>query len=461
MIIKLWKNFSKRSNSTKQPSTAGIEINAFLKQPTSIESPSFIIQSRDFEYNYCQAFGHYYFITDITSINNDQIKIDCKQDVLATWRDNIRNSTQFIMYSASDYNVWLPDSRITMQADLSKAYYNATGTPITNTGCYALTIANDSPGGTGLTTTYILTSSQITELAKYFNSTLTGDALAWLQNRFLNPFDAIISCIWLPIAYNSIAASEVQPKIGKDVITDITGNVKRLAPGTMVYSDTSLINFDHDIEDFRISAPYEKMQLYIPFYGFYDLNPIDFNAKVKLKYYIDLVSGDTTIYICSVNAADTDFIRNTINFNMGVTCALSQVTRTGDGAVASLGGVAGGVLTAVGASTGVGVATGIITATASAGNAAISANNVTTSVKGSISGRSMIYELTPYLMITHYASTDPAELTTTQGRPLMAERLLSTLSGFCQCADASVSIPGLSGDRDEINSLLNSGIYLE
>ena len=47
------------------------------------------------------------------------------------------------------------------------------------------------------------------------------------------------------------------------------------------------------------------------------------------------------------------------------------------------------------------------------------------------------------------------------GRPLAEVKTISTLSGFVQCADAKLAIPGHAEEMVEVNTLLNSGIFYE
>jgi hypothetical protein len=52
--------------------------------------------------------------------------------------------------------------------------------------------------------------------------------------------------------------------------------------------------------------------------------------------------------------------------------------------------------------------------------------------------------------------------TRTLGRPLYEYRTLSGLSGFCQCANASLSLPGAYSEEEiAAEQMLNGGIYLE
>ena len=66
MQLLLFKNFSKRRNSTKQvDDSTGIVTDVVLKQGTSIESPVFLIQGVDLEVNYAKFNNHYFYIDDI------------------------------------------------------------------------------------------------------------------------------------------------------------------------------------------------------------------------------------------------------------------------------------------------------------------------------------------------------------------------------------------------------------
>ena len=82
MNIYVWSNFTKKRNSTLQP-TGGTSKTVHLKEQTSIEKPSFILAEPMPNYNYVQAFGNYYFVTDIINLKSpyplvpSQLKCPC------------------------------------------------------------------------------------------------------------------------------------------------------------------------------------------------------------------------------------------------------------------------------------------------------------------------------------------------------------------------------------------------
>ena len=105
---------SKRRNSTLQP-TLSASYDCILKQPVSIDNPTFIIQDSSFNMalNYAKWENTYYFIDRIVSVRNNVWEVSCVIDVLATYKTEILASTQYVCYSASHTpSVWLSDTRI-------------------------------------------------------------------------------------------------------------------------------------------------------------------------------------------------------------------------------------------------------------------------------------------------------------------------------------------------------------
>lgn len=100
MELILFKNFTKKRNSTKQPvDSTGTMVEIYLKQNTSIEQPVFILSGNlaDFlDVNYCKFSNSYYYVDDIIVTNNNVLEIYASMDALATMRAYIGNSEQYI-----------------------------------------------------------------------------------------------------------------------------------------------------------------------------------------------------------------------------------------------------------------------------------------------------------------------------------------------------------------------------
>lgn len=448
MTIKYWTSFSKRKNSTKQP-TGGTQIDVNLKAGTSLENPVFILSAADaFNIVYVQAFGHYYFVSDVRHINNNVTEVSCTQDVLATYKSVITGSQQYVLRSASDYDVKIPDSNVSMRAEQSVVDTGGAVSNLSTQGLYALTVANEK-ASSGYACTYILDASGMRALAVYLNSTITDSLADWFAVRYKSVFDAIISCVWIPVSISAVGLGKCATEnifLGN---TDTGISALKLADITPLKCESALVNLTWKYNDFRMAGPYTKVSLYVPLYGCVDVNPLDIIDGVELESYVDCITGDVTTYLLGKNGANTKLI-STLNYNIGVNCALSQTIQGGAGTITSLASAA---VSAAG-----GNAYGALSGLA---GAAFDAFHTNVSVKGSVSGRSMISVLAMGLTVYYMETTDPAELLNTHGRPCMGYRTLSALSGFTQCSNAQISISGPDEDRVAIENFMNGGFYLE
>ena len=63
--------------------------------------------------------------------------------------------------------------------------------------------------------------------------------------------------------------------------------------------------------------------------------------------------------------------------------------------------------------------------------------------------------------VAHDTVIEPSDMATTMGLPTMKPMTLSSLSGYCQCANAHVAAAAESQELDQIDMYLNSGFYIE
>lgn len=98
-------------------------VNGVQKQSdTTVLNPIFVLSLDNFEYNYCYVplFKRYYFINEITKQYNKFTKIDCKVDVLTTYKDSILLSSGILKRSL-DYNKYIDnDYQTEVRKQLSK-----------------------------------------------------------------------------------------------------------------------------------------------------------------------------------------------------------------------------------------------------------------------------------------------------------------------------------------------------
>ena len=112
---------NKRINSTKRPDlSSGKELTVQLKDEISFENPVFKIKSDviggtftpvAFNYAYAPYWMRYYFITDWKFINGCW-ECYCSVDVLASFKNQINNTTAYVIRSSSNYDTNIIDTFI-------------------------------------------------------------------------------------------------------------------------------------------------------------------------------------------------------------------------------------------------------------------------------------------------------------------------------------------------------------
>lgn len=464
MTINIWNNFSKRKNSTKQPSDAGTSVTVNLKEGTSIEKPTFLLSGDLFSCNYVQAFNHYYFVDDIKSVRNGLTEIDCSMDVLATFKTEIGSYNALIERSASFYDNKYPDPAVAIKNDvIITEIEEGTSGFFYDTGWFLVSVLNNVGSGTGFTVQYFMDSTNLKKLAQYVNTDWGSGAsittvTQWLQATFLRTADCIIDCIWIPVSSTQFTGSctyESSITIGVDQIAGCAGyRLDHPHVAMNVYS----ITVPHTYSDFRKYGPYTQCKVYLPGYGIVEFNPADLDGNIlKLAFLLDVSTGDVAVFL---SGSDAEKAISSYTYNVAVSCPVGKVSSDVTGfmssGLATSAMIAGAMALPNKFSTAAGIATG-----ASAINTIASMVGVTGSVHGSKGGRAIIQELDIHVTVIAKSTQDPASVTPESGRPCMAQHTISTCSGFVKCVNAAVDIPGMSSEKDQVNDFLNNGFYYE
>lgn len=472
MTINYWTSFSKRKNSTKQPSS-GTSATVQLKDGTSIESPVFLLSGDLFNITYVKAFGHYYFVTDIKSVRNGLTEIYCRMDVLATFKTAIGSYTAFVERSGYASQAKIPDPLVVMLNDENVLTNVASGLSVfAPGGIYILSVINEKGSHCGFTSYYMISAGMLELLAKYCTTSWNSNNpnigfTEWLQSTFLKTFDSVIDCIWVPFSLASVPSGKTTYEtlnIGVDDVYVQDSGGSSFAVGGYRFTDicvghdTITVDIPHTYTDFRKGAPYSMGRLFIPGYGIVEFNPLDFDDdKIYMAFDIDYATGDVACFLKDSNSC----VVAAYTYNVAVQCPIGKVGADAKGTISGIFSTAGGVAMTVATHGASAVASGL-GATAGAINSIASAAAPTVSVKGGKGGRALAnHGLDPICTVIEKLTTDPLDLNDRSGRPLMGVYQLSNLSGYIKCADASVPINGMDAERDEVNSFLNSGFYYE
>lgn len=459
MLAILYKNFSKRRNSTKQPS-AGVEyksIEVHLKEDTSKETPVFIIHGTiEEEYNYMLWNNHYYYISDVVSISNDLIEVHTIQDVLATYKEEIGNYNAFVERSASNFDFMISDPYLSAKQDIanaSNAQTEVIGVSQTG-GAFVCRIVGGS--GTGINT-YVAESleafAHIFDRDTYIERA-DLEPVEFAGLLIFNPFDYVVSLSYMPLPLNLFAThgeQVTQIKVKWFSVGTNGQTVYRITDTSLVYSVKSLNVPTNLYTDFRKYHPqFTRYTMYIPGVGMQTLPP-EFTAyELQVAQEIDLLTGDIFYQFKALNAgALTDATLLTYQGN------ISTQLQIGSDAFNITG------LTESAAMTGVAFAGG--NPTAGVFSAISTINNLITppiSVNGSQTS-GIATRTIKHIIVSLYNYVSAEYATNKVGRPLYKNVLINTLSGFVKCGGASIEIDGLVGDKEEINDYLNTGFYYE
>lgn len=114
MTITLYKNESEKNKINKILTTVAT-LTGTLRDSSSIINPDIVIEYDNptgFNYCYIDAFNRFYFVTNITVINNKLLKLSLKVDVLESFKTSILAQNIIIDKSTSNVDEYLPDDNL-------------------------------------------------------------------------------------------------------------------------------------------------------------------------------------------------------------------------------------------------------------------------------------------------------------------------------------------------------------
>lgn len=466
MNIRTWSNFSKRKNSTKQP-TGGTTATVSLKESTSIESPTFILTGDDFNVNYIQAFGHYYYANDCKSIRNGIKEIPCTQDTLATYKSNIVGSSQYVerANSATLRNVGDPLNPPTNR--LLHKFTNILN--LTTTDSQGLNKIIDLDLNARIVNHYIMGITG-SDGVQYWGLTAAqlGDVMAaifggtWIDNfasLFFNYKDCILSL--KRVTYPPGGTSQ-QIYVGKEPLTLNGAPVN----GTKItdlrlYRDSGLTQLSFPADDYLSSrdypyySPYTFGTLTLPFVGVVPLDVGTFagDGKIGIEVFVDPFTADIIYKVRNSDSAVIGTYYGNCGASLPVTGQTYNSIGMGAGALQMIGGLVGGLTNPA------------LAPMALAGAAQIfEGAKLHTQSNGTISsfiGGYTAVTITADIYTQEPISWDLDNMKATQGLIVNKQISLSSLSGYVKCRNASIDIPGFERDKTEIENYMNNGFYIE
>lgn len=490
----LYKQFAKKENSTKVPPTGTLTLalQGILKEPCSIMTPVIKIERLpadaipgDYTYARWVQADRYYFIEDWVWANG-LWEVHMKEDVLATFKTDIGNSTEYILRtdSSTDFNGEITDTTYPATTDIVTESYGVSNIFTTDlrVGCYIVGIIS---GGTseavGAISYFAMTSNEFGALKdKLFSNDnlaimgITGpggqqlvqDISQEVLKTLYNPYQYIVSCMWFPFGKSAIPSTS-------QVTSIKIGWWDYPLTGDRLYAQT----FELGNEQFAITAhpqasrgsylnysPYTRRTLI----GRFGSVPIDTTMfvvgnKINISYMIDLITGQCYAKISRRDESTSPISEDLLmerNFLLGVPIQIAQVGTdylgTAVSAINTVPQIIGGAISGI--ASGKGAIAGAI-----AGGASGIYNTLQSAMPqietGGQNGSFLAPVNNTHVIEQFYKIVD--EDITHRGRPLCELRQINTLSGFILCAEGEIDISCYDNERKEIVRYLTDGFFWE
>lgn len=513
-------NFNKRPNSLKKPTaqTTGQTIQCVMKSVSSVITP--IIEISDpkltnsiplYNYAYIAAFNRYYFIEDVRfDIGVWTLWLRC--DVLATYQDDILNSRQYVLRSASSYNPDLIDTLyntfINSERNYSQEDYTSDSVNVMNKstgewvtypyfnrsisgGGYCIGVIGNNTTGV---TYYIMPANSFKSLLNNAFTTIPSDAGTDMSNftkkTLANYLQYVTYCRWFP---NLPISANLGPMVrnisfgGEEI--PVTGTVD-----TFCYQvDTNMV--DH----FKITmtlpnhpqagtypymalSPYSEYSLYFQPFG---VIPLDSSkiydcSSVEVHWFVDYCTGSCDLQIRAVNSDLDDYpLVYTESTEIGVNLPVSNMIMDwkvglGMAGLSFIKSIAPNDYASRAMTGGVikwqpnDVEKSIQSAPAQNVSLIDTVMNTLGTTMGQIATKGSSGSFLAYNMgkpfIFAYFMEQTAHMPELFGQPCCKSLRLDNISGFCLCENATVTYVAGNPTVDEQNvviSMLNSGVYIE
>ena len=509
LTVNFW-GFGKRENSTVYPTTTPLKsyTNVILKDSCSVVAPVLKINEpvttnvTTMNYCYILEFDRYYYVTNWRWDNGIWVAV-LSVDVLASFRTLIGFHTFYILRSYQDsaghllYDGNITDTTYPVTADAPTYSHDSDVNPFAGydygtAGTFIVGIISEGSAGI---TYYAFNSAGYTDFCSLLFNYSTGwigsgltEISADLQKALINPFQYVVSAIFMPISFGWFATEGYQVRTSIKFgwwSVSLTGNNKAyVLPKNVLYQFTNTLTIPkHPQSNSRGNYlnlnPYTTYTLrYYPF-GVFDIDSLAISnySTLNIATDIDVVTGKAimTLYVTSksepirIAQGNVSIPMPTISINVDYTNlgSLSTIVMAGASAASQIGQGTGTFLqnakqkvadfARTTAPWEIGKIADNLTESVSNIASAVIASKATAEINGMQGAFKLpaTQSLSLSARFLQIADEDIAH----RGRPLCQQRMIDDLRGFIMCADADVSIPCTDSERTAINNYLNSGFY--
>ena len=511
----------KRQNSTKRPTEVYATADCVFKQPTSILAPILQLDGSVFGgANYAQipAYGNrYYFVQDIVWISNNIVEVHLACDLLASWKDEILDTTAFVAYDETG-NKEIPDTRLSQKTTASiatnsvafRSDYNNVGstivavTGVDSTKVFKLNSSSDA-GDLIVDPDSVLYKDYIEKICNAFNTikeSVTGTfddetaqsicvqatAAASIHG---NSSDNIKALYKIPFTFTAEGGTSVI--YNGNCKTKVFGY--EVPVGQKVTKSVS-VGIPWQFSDWRNNGRYTSVGLFIPGIGNMSVPAelVTGKTSINVESTLSPATGDVAVIAkcggqvivsgsfntaqnifgavssgsSALSAAQSVVNHSTDSWQLATAC-ISAAGTTASGAIngalvgGAAGAVAGGLMGA--AQGGAALANTALSIEQSKGNSALSimSSAQCTQSVGSLTGPSAL-AVEPNVIcytVCHGTTVEPSSVSAVMGTPAMASKVLGTLTGYVQTQGAHVTIAGYNDECNGLTAIMDSGFFIE
>ena len=459
--------FAKRSNSTKRPS-GGTDYNIEVKAPCNIINPEIKIASNanPTGYNYCYipTWGRYYWVKNWTYYNS-LWTASLVVDALASYRDQIGSSTEYVVRSSAQYDGTISDSlypaKATVQS-VTNAFQGGFAETIRE-GFFVIGFIAKVANSIGAVTYVVMAPGNAKKLSAKLLTDVSylsidnAEISDSLTKILFNPYQYIVSCNYFPFSIAEITAH--LPLVSSvdvgwwsvDIPCWILGEdnnnlTKSVSVGIPKHPQAASRG------GYCNASPYTDYTIFLQPFG---VIPLDASklwgaTTLSIQYTVDFFTGDSILRMFT----DTNQLVHETTAKLGVPIQLSNITfdvPSGGGLLQTgIAAAFGGLQAALTGGSFSDVGNGILNA-AQATNADVASKGAT--------GSTIAFDSVPYIVARFKILVD--DNNEDHGRPLCKRVQLSTIPGFIMVDDPDIALPITAAEIDSIKSYMKNGFFLE
>lgn len=459
--------FAKRTNSTKRPS-GGQGFGIDLKAPCNIIDPEIKIATQSdptgFNYCYLPTFSRYYWVKNWTYSDGLWIA-SLTVDTLASYRDQIGNSTEYVTRSSAQYDGTISDGFYPASAkvqSVTTAFQGGFAETISG-GFFVIGVIAKAANSIGAITYAVMTPTNTKKLSAKLltdvsylsiDNTEISDSLTKV---LFNPYQYIVSCNYFPFDIAKITAhlplvssidvgwwsidvpcwilGEDNNKLTKSVSVSIPKHPQAVSRG-----------------GYCNASPYTDYTIFLQPFG---VIPLDASklwgaATLSIQYTVDLFTGDSILRMFT----DTNQLVHETTAKLGVPIQLSNITfdvPSGGGLLQTgIAAAFGGLQAALSGGSFSDVGNGILNA-AQASNADVASKGAT--------GSTIAFDSVPYMVARFKILVD--DNNDDHGRPLCQRVLISTIPGYIMVDDPDIALAATAEEIDSVKSYMKNGFFYE